>query len=125
MGEDGTYDRVRSLEHDLRFGDDGELHGGDVAVSLASGATKTLAFESTGRGTYMDGAGYSRFHGIDHGGPVIEHERWPLDGTRSPLTLDFPITDAFCRFRYDGVRGTGVTEYALTRSPSYRYRPTR
>lgn len=124
MGEDGTHDRIVGVRHDLTFDDGLELQRGSAVLELASGAVRELTLESTGRGLYMDGAGYGSFHGTDHGGPVVEQERWPLDGSRTPRTLGFPITDAFCAFTCDGVAGSGVTEYALTRSTSYAYRAT-
>ncbi len=95
----------------------------DESVEFADGSSRQAEFRSTGRGIYMQGGGYDGWHGQDHGASGIEHERWPLDGSRNPRELSLGITDALCDFDVDGELGQGVVEYALTRSPSYRYRP--
>jgi len=35
-----------------------------------------------------------------------------------------PLTDRLAMFDWDGTPGTGIFEFALTRSRSYSYRPT-
>ena len=42
----------------------------------------------------------------------------------SPRTLGTALTDRLTAFTWDGVPGYGIFEFAVTRSPSYAYRPT-
>jgi hypothetical protein len=42
----------------------------------------------------------------------------------SPRTADTSLTDRLASFTWEGRPGLGVFEFALTRSPSYAYRPT-
>jgi hypothetical protein len=46
------------------------------------------------------------------------------DGSVSPRNLDSSLTDRFASFEWDGVAGSGVFEFALSRSPQYAYRPS-
>ena len=58
--------------------------------------------------------------GRDH----MEHDVYPLDGSVSQRTLDSSLTDNLATFTWNGTAGIGIFEFALTRSPSYSYRPT-
>jgi hypothetical protein len=49
---------------------------------------------------------------------------YPLDGTVTPRMLDSALTDRLTAFTWAGVAGSGIFEFALTRSSSYTYRPT-
>ena len=53
-----------------------------------------------------------------------EHERWPLDGTLTPRALPIGVVNALCAFQGAAGPGSGIVEYALSRSPSYHYTPT-
>jgi hypothetical protein len=123
MRPDGSLDRIVSLRHDLRFNEAYELEGGHFELEFSSGDKRFLKVESTGRGILMQGAGYNGWHGVPRGHDHLEFEEWPLDGSRTPRNLEIGITDALCQFDCSGVAGSGITEYALTRSASYTYRP--
>lgn len=123
MRPQGGLDPIVALRHDLRFNDRFELLGGHFDLEFASGTQRRLAVESTGSGVLMQGGGYNGWHGVPRGLNHVEYEEWPLDGSRTPRNLDIGITDALCLFDFGGVVGSGITEYALTRSVSYIYRP--
>ena len=122
MREDGALDPIVTLAHALEFNASYEFQGGHFMLGFASGAQRRLDVTSTGRGILMQGAGYNGWHGVARGRDRVEFEEWPLDGSRSPRSLELGITDALCEFHCDGVRGTGISEYALTRSSAYAYR---
>ncbi len=42
----------------------------------------------------------------------------------SPRVLDSALTDRLTAFTWDGTHGSGILEFALTRSPSYTYQRT-
>ena len=75
-------------------------------------------------GGFLSGGGYGGWHG-KHLEPVTEHERWDLDGSVTPKALDTPLTDRPATFRSGDTVGTGVFEFAHTRSTSYVYEPGR
>ena len=58
--------------------------------------------------------------GVDH----VEGEVYPLDGSVTQRTLDSSLTDRLATFEWDGVPGSGIFEFALSRSSSYTYRPS-
>ncbi|WP_067650421.1 DUF7064 domain-containing protein [Nocardia harenae] len=124
MGEDGSLDPIIDVRHALEFTDGLDLIGGVVRVHTASGRSYRAHADAGAGGGYMAGAGYGGHHGVSHGAEHIESDRYPLDGSVSPRTLDSALTDRLCRFDLDGVAGSGIFEFALTRSSSYRYRPT-
>jgi hypothetical protein len=123
MSTDGTLDRITDVRHDLVF-DDLDLRSGTVLVTTASGARHEIDVDASAGGGFMAGAGYGGHHGTHHGPERVECDVYPLDGSVSPRTLDTPLTDRLARFDRDGTPGTGVFELALSRSASYRYRPT-
>jgi hypothetical protein len=125
MREDGGVVRIAAVRHALEFSDDFELRSGRFDIELDDGNVRDLTMESTGGGLYMAGAGYDGWHGVDHGPACVEHDRWPLDGTRTPRNLGIGFTDALCGFRSGPARGSGIAEYALTRSPQYVYTATK
>ena len=122
MRGDRTLRRLTSLTHDLRFNDDMELVGGAFQLAFADGERRELSVVSTGPGILMQGGGYNGWHGVARGRDHIESERWSFDGSRTPRNLEIGITDALCLFTCGSEKGTGISEYALSRSPSYRYR---
>lgn len=124
MHTDGRNEVIADVTHDLVFGEDLELHGGRLNLRFVDGSERKIDVVSTGRGIYMSGGGYGGFHGQPQGANHVEHDHWPLDGTRSPRTLDYPLVDALCEYRDGNAVGQGIFEYGITRSTSYSYRPT-
>jgi hypothetical protein len=125
MHTDGRIDPILDVEHDLIFDEDLELRGGSVVVLTAGGARLAIDTDPAGRGVYMAGGGYGGHHGRAGGEEVIDADTYRLDGTTSPRSFDTSLTDRLSRFTCDGERGIGIFEFALTRSRSYRYRPSR
>jgi hypothetical protein len=126
MHTDGTLDPIVDVTHDLQFTDALDLVGGRVTVMVASGAVYPIDTDArVGGGGYMAGGGYGGHHGRPVGRDHIEHDVYPLDGSVSPRTLDTSLTDRLASFDWAGEPGFGVFEFALTRSSSYAYRPTR
>ncbi|MBY4573382.1 hypothetical protein ACN94_07265 [Gordonia paraffinivorans] len=124
MHTDGSLDTIVDVRHDLRFSDGLDLIDGTVEVVTENGKRYRMAADARSGGGYMAGAGYGGHHGDDRGADHVESDRYPLDGSVSPKTLDSALTDRLCRFDLDGVPGSGIFEFALTRSPRYRYQPT-
>lgn len=124
MREDGRVVTISAVRHSLEFSDDFELRSGRFEIGLADGSVRDLTMASTGPGLYMAGAGYDGWHGVDHGPACVESDRWALDGTRNPRNLGIGFTDALCTFRSGPLLGTGIAEYALTRSSQYVYAAT-
>ncbi len=124
MHEDGRLDPIVDVRHSLEFTETGDLVEGDVQVATGSGEKYVVHADARAGGGYMAGAGYGGHHGESHGIDHIEHDRYPLDGSVSPRSLDSALTDRLCSFSLDGLRGSGVFEFALTRSSKYRYRST-
>lgn len=124
MHVDGTLDPVADVTHDLDFDAQLDLRGGRVAVMTEGGARYVIDADASAGGGYMAGAGYGGRHGKPLGRDHLEHDVYPLDGTVSPRTLDTSLTDRLASFAWDGHAGTGIFEFALTRSPRYTYRPT-
>jgi hypothetical protein len=124
MHTDGTLDTIVDVGHDLQFSDQLDLVGGRVKVTTDSGATYLIDADATAGGGYMAGGGYGGHHGRPAGRDHLEHDVYPLDGTVSPRTVDTSLTDRLSRFSWEGQTGTGIFEFALTRSSSYTYQPT-
>jgi hypothetical protein len=124
MHESGQLDAVTAVRHRLVFDDGLDLAAGDVEVSTESGALYRIAADASTRGGYMAGGGYDGRHGRRLGRDHVECDAYPLDGTVSPRTLGTALTDRLTAFTWDGVAGHGIFEFAVTRSPSYAYRPT-
>jgi hypothetical protein len=124
MHGDGTLDPITDVGHDLEFDDNLDLVGGRVRVTTDSGAVYDIDADARAGGGYMAGAGYGGHHGRPLGRDHVEHDVYPLDGSVSPRTVDTSLTDRLAAFTWDGRRGTGIFEFALTRSPSYAYAPT-
>ncbi|WP_439031311.1 hypothetical protein [Gordonia terrae] len=124
MHEDGRVDPIVDVRHALVFDDEQDLVEGDVAVTTAAGERYRVHADARAGGGFMAGAGYGGHHGESHGVDHVESDRYPLDGSVSPRTLDSALTDRLCAFEIDGVRGSGIFEFALTRSRKYEYRPS-
>lgn len=124
MHESGALDPITSARHDLRFDDGLDLLGGTVEVATEAGVTYRVTADASAGGGYMAGAGYDGRHGRPQGRGHVEHDVYPLDGSVSPRTLGTALTDRLAMFTWDGVRGYGIFEFALTRSQSYAYRPS-
>ena len=124
MHVDGTLDPITDVTHDLDFDEHLDLRGGRVRVVTEAGASYLIDSDASAGGGYMAGAGYGGHHGRPAGRDHLEHDVYPLDGTVSPRTLDSSLTDRLAAFTWDGQPGTGIFEFALTRSRSYTYQPT-
>jgi hypothetical protein len=124
MPESGELDPIIDVRHDLTFDPGLDLTAGRVEVTTASGAVYLVDADASARGGYMSGGGYGGQHGRPMGRDHIEHDVYPLDGSVSPATLDSALTDRLAAFTWDRTPGSGVFEFALTRSRSYTYRPT-
>lgn len=124
MHQSGKLDSITAVRHDLRFDDGLDLTGGTVEVSTRSGAAYRIAADASAGGGYMAGGGYDGRHGRPLGRDHLEYDVYPLDGSVSPRTLGTALTDRLAAFTWDGVRGYGIFEFAVTRSRSYTYRPT-
>jgi hypothetical protein len=120
----GTLDAIVDVVHDLVFDPGLDLCSGRVKVSTQSGATYVIDADASAGGGFMAGAGYGGHHGQPAGRDHVEHDVYPLDGTVSPRTLDSSLTDRLAAFTWDGQPGTGIFEFAVTRSSRYTYRPT-
>lgn len=124
MREDGKLDTITDIHHDLEFDEFRDLRGGRVKVVTASGVEYVVDTEASARGGHMAGAGYGGHHGAQLGTDHVEFDVYPLDGSVSPSTLDSALTDRLCTFDLNGEKGSGIFEFALTRSKSYTYQPT-
>ncbi|WP_068395945.1 DUF7064 domain-containing protein [Kribbia dieselivorans] len=124
MHEDGTLDDVVEVRHDLVFDDGLDLTSGIVEVITAAGRVYRIDCDGTARGGYMSGGGYGGHHGKPRGRDHLESDTYPLDGTVSPRTVDTALTDRLTAFTWGEQRGTGIFEFAHSRSSSYRYLPT-
>lgn len=123
LHEDGAGDYVVDARHDLRF-DGLDLRGGTVEVVTEHGMTYVIDVDASAGGGLMAGGGYGGHHGRRRGRDHLEHDVYPLDGSVTQRTLDSPLTDRLAVYTWNGVRGTGIFEFALSRSNSYTYRPT-
>lgn len=121
--EDGSARPIRSLRHRMEVDSTHQLQRGQVEINFEDGEVAELSVECVAPGLLMAGGGYGGWHGVKRGPFSMEHERWPLDGTRNPLTLALGLAQTPARFECKGEIGHGLVELALSRSASYRYRP--
>lgn len=124
MHTDGTLDEISDVKHDLVFDDQLDLKAGLVKVTTVAGAVYAIDTDASAGGGLMAGAGYGGHHGKALGRDHVEGETWPLDGSVTQRTLDSSLTDRLCAFTWEGTAGSGIFEFALTRSSSYAYQPT-
>jgi hypothetical protein len=124
MQVDGTLDAIVDVAHDLEFDGQLDLTQGRVEVSTAGGAGYLIDADASAGGGYMAGGGYGGHHGKPMGRDHVEFDVYSLDGSVSPRTVDTSLTDRLAAFTWNGQRGTGIFEFALTRSNSYTYEPT-
>ncbi|WP_230312706.1 DUF7064 domain-containing protein [Nakamurella alba] len=120
----GEVDDIVDVRHDLTFGPGLDLETGRVRVTTASGAVLDIDGDARAGGGWMAGAGYGGHHGKPCGVDHLEYDVYPLDGSVSPATVDSALTDRLTAFTCDGVAGTGILEFAHSRSRSYTYRPS-
>lgn len=124
MGEDGSLDDIVDVTHDLTF-DDLDLVGGVVEIVTASGRRERITADaSVTKGGYLAGGGYGGHHGKQRGRDHVESEVYRLDGSVTPRGLDSSMTDRLTAFECKGVAGSGIFEFAISRSSSYTYRAT-
>lgn len=116
--------RIVAVKHDLRFDASGEFIDGALHLTTEAGDPIELFWSGKAKGLYMSAAGYDGWHGQDRGEWHQEHERWPMDGSRTPLSLPMSLVNKPCRCVVDGEAGYGIFETAMTRSASYSYRPS-
>ena len=121
MTPEGVVDTVSEAEHDLRF-DGRKLLGGTVAVTFASGATRTIEIEA-GR-THLDGGGRLYRGCRGRGDPGAD--RLELADPKIQTGYD-GLYDNACRFRVDGPRRSWLRRGRTRRScalpaggPSFR-----
>lgn len=124
MHESGLVDPIIDVRHRLAFDENRDLVEGIVVVDTESGSSFEVAADARAGGGYMAGAGYGGHHGKQLGIDHVESDRYPLDGSINPAALDSALTDRLCTFVCDGQEGSGIFEFALTRSRSYRYTPS-
>jgi hypothetical protein len=124
LPEGGAGERIVAVEHDLVFNEDLDFVRGTLSVRTASGDTWDLRVDGAAGGGFLAGGGYGGWHGKPRG-TVTESERWSLDGSINPRGLDTPLTDRPAVFHSGSQAGTGVFEFAHTRSPRFIYRPAR
>jgi hypothetical protein len=117
MDAGGVVDRVEQADHDLEFAESW-LDRGEVRLQMASGATRTLAFETQTR-LFLSGVGYS---------PDPEAKRPGIDrfDTSDPAVSRAleGQTDHGSRFTLDGTEeGHGLVETGRGTHPRYRPEP--
>ena len=124
MHEGGGLDPITDVRHDLVFDDGLDLRGGALDVRTERGATYLLDCDASARGGYLAGGGYGGHHGRSLGVDHVEHDVYPLDGSVSPRTLDSALVDRQSTFSFGGEHGSGILEFAHSRSPRFSYRPS-
>jgi hypothetical protein len=124
MHTDGTLDLITDVRHDLVFDDQLDLKSGLVEVTTASGSVYRIDTDASAGGGYMSGGGYGGHHGAARGRDHVESDVYPLDGSVTQRTLDSSLTDRLAAFTWEGTPGSGIFEFALSRSANYAYRPT-
>jgi hypothetical protein len=124
MHEDGRVDPITDVRHDLVFDEGLDLRRGTLEVTTASAASYVLDCDGSARGGYLAGGGYGGHHGLSLGVDHLESDRYPLDGSVSPRTLDSALVDRATVFRCRGETGWGILEFAHSRSGSYTYAPS-
>ena len=121
---DGTVDAIVDVRHDLVVDDQLDLKSGRVEVTTGSGRNYSIDADASAGGGYLAGGGYGGHHGKSRGRDHLESDVYQLDGSVTPRTLDSSLTDRLCAFTWDGTPGSGIFEFAFSRSKSYTYRPT-
>lgn len=126
IGRDGSTDPIVGVEHNLKTDSQQELQELELRLTTISGRIVDLAGDCIGAGgPYLQGGGYDGRHGKWQGHDHQSGERWILgDGRPSPRTLRTPYAHRLTCFAHEGEIGWGVTEFAMTRHPEYRYRAT-
>lgn len=125
IGSDGSADAITAVEHNLGVDAGQELHQLELRLTTKAGRSFDLTGACAGAGgPYLQGGGYDGRHGTWQGLDHQSGERWKLDGGPTPRTLRTPYAHRLTRFDHEGEAGWGVTEFAMTRHPGYRYRAT-
>jgi hypothetical protein len=124
MHTTGDLDPIVDVRHNLHFDDSLDLRDGRVEVTTSRGMIYVVDADASDRGGYMSGGGYGGQHGRPRGLDHLETDIYPLDGSVTPKTVDSALTDRLTRFDWEGNPGSGIFEFAHSRSSSYTYRPT-
>lgn len=132
MHVDGRLDPITDVRHALVFTEERDLVDGEVEVTTASGQRLRVYADARAGGGFMAGAGYGGHHGVSHGVDHVESDRYALDSSVSPRSFDSALTDRLCTFELlgegeqdaegSGAKGSGIFEFAVTRSSKYSYR---
>lgn len=122
--ENGDQDPIISVAHRLVFDDGLDFLRGELLLRTQAGHEYPLTVDGTSGGGFLSGGGYGGWHGKRHGRNHLSYDEFPLDGSVTPRNLDMPLTDRPAAFLMNGEKGTGVFEFAHTRSPRYNYRPS-
>lgn len=126
LGTDGSVDPISAVRHAVAFDEGLDVTEAEVEVTTRSGERLRLLVDASAGGGFLVGGGYgSGGHGTPRGRDWSEHDTYPLDGSVRPRDLVLAITDRPARFRSsDGEIGSGVFEFAHSRSARYQYRPS-
>jgi hypothetical protein len=116
FGPEGVADTVHEVDHEMRF-DGRKLLGGELSLTLASGARRHVSIEAEGR-IWMETVGYTAVPG--RGEPGADR----LDLTDPAVQEAYDgLFDNACRFRADGQDGHGFVEVGLGIHQRYRPEP--
>ncbi len=131
LHEDGTVDEIVSSEHAMSFDEKLELKAAKLRIRTVCGQQYELDVDGSAcGGGYLSGGGYGGYHGRAQGNGFQSVCDWPIPSDRfNCSTLDTPLTDRLVSFRCregDGrtIDGSGIFEFAHTRSKSFTYKPT-
>ncbi len=124
MHEDGELDDIVDARHRLDVTPGLDVTSGTVLVTTAAGREYRIACDLSAGGGFLAGAGYGGHHGRPRGRDHQESDVYPFDGSVTPRALDSSLVDRLTVFDWDGTRGSGIFEFALSRSSSYTYVPT-
>lgn len=128
--ETGEVDPIVRSDHALAFDEQLELAPGRLELQTASGRRYSLRYDpATNVGGYLSGGGYGGYHGKPAGRHMLAVSDWELPSEAfNCRRLDTPLTDRLVAFQCETgegnvISGSGIFEFAHSRSPDYTYRP--
>ena len=124
LHDDGRATPIVAVEHAFDLDQSREFVAGELRLEDEAGEVYEMTAKGRHPGLYMAGAGYGGGHGIRPDGPTVASERWPLDGSLDRGGLPLLLTDKLTDFVAGQRTGTGILEFASSRSSSYRYAPS-